>query len=244
MSKGDSAPPNLTLVVLAYNEEENVCPFVSDCLAYLDTLAGQHEVVVIDDGSTDGTLARARALAAGDPRVRIVSHDGNRGMGAGMRSGFATARGDYVTILAADGQVRAQELDKMLPLLAEVPIVLSVYRRRADGFHRKVLSTGLRLMMRVLLGVSFRLEGIYLFPVKVARDEIGLNAMEADTFFFSFELIGRALARGYHARTVTIDSQPRQSGETKVANWRSIQRVAGEVWRCRRRVLSEGRWRP
>ena len=235
--------PNLTLVVLAYNEQENVAPFLEDCLAYLDTHPGQHEIVVIDDGSVDETAARAQVVADADPRVRIVAHGRNRGMGAGIRSGFAAARGEYVSILAADGQVRAWELDKMLPSLAQAPIVLSVYRSRGDGAHRWALSTGMRLMMRALLGVDFRLQGIYLFPVAVARDEIGLQTVKAETFFFSFELIGRALSLGHTARTVTIEALPRTTGDTKVANLGRIQRVAGEVIRCRLRLLRQGRWR-
>ena len=101
------AEPNLSLVVLAWNEEESVEAYLRETLAWLDTRPGSHEILLIDDGSTDRTAEITRRVAQEDPRVRLVSHAVNRGMGGGMRSGFASARGDYVTILAADGQVRA-----------------------------------------------------------------------------------------------------------------------------------------
>jgi glycosyltransferase involved in cell wall biosynthesis len=233
--------PNLSLVVLAYNEAASVAPFLDDCLAYLGTRAGVHEVLLVDDGSTDDTAACAEAVARRDPRVRLLRHDRNRGMGAGMRTGLAAARGDYVTILAADGQVRAHELDKMIPRLGDASIVTSVYARRPHQWYRVFLSWGLRAMMRVLLGISFRLEGIYLFPARVARDEIGLDRIGADTFFFSFELITRALARGHTLATVAISSRPRLAGRSKVLGIGRMVAVAREVLAFRGRLRRERR---
>ncbi len=232
--------PNLTLVVLAYNEESSVRDFLVDCLAFLDTQPGEHEIIVVDDGSTDRTGAEVREVAHEDPRIRLVTHPRNLGIGAGMRSGFAHARGSHLSVLAADGQVRAWALERLIPHLETAPIVLSVYRRRPHELYRVGLSRGLRALMKILLGISFKLEGIYVFPVAVARDEIGLDTIGADTFFFSFELISRALALGYSTATVTIDPLPRASGASKVANLRAIARVTEELLRFRLRLFREG----
>lgn len=231
-----SATPDLSLVLLAYNEEQSLGPVLDDALAYLDTRPGQHEVIVVDDGSSDGTLALARAAEARDPRVRVVVHEQNRGMGAGMRSGFGAARGDYVVMLPADGQVRAWEIDKLLPGLSQADIVLSTYGddRARRGVWRLTLSRGLRLLMRALIHVSFELEGIYLFPVRAVR-EIGLDRVEAETFFFSFELITLAIERGYTVNTVVVRLHERMAGRSKVANLRQIRRVADELLRFARR---------
>ena len=236
--------PDLSLVVLAYDEEATVGPFVEDCLRFLDTRPGDHEVIVVDDGSADATAARVLEVAGRDARVRLVTHLDNMGMGAGMRSGFEHARGSHVSVLAADGQVRAWELDKLIPHLATAPIVLSVYARRPSEVYRVGLSVGLRAVMRVLLGLSFRLEGIYLFPVDVARDEIGLDTVASTTFFFSFELISRAIARGHRTHTVTIEPLPRTAGASKVVSARRIARVAEELAQFRLRLLQEGQLWP
>lgn len=233
--------PNLTLAVLAFNEEENVAGFLDDCLSYLGSLEGDHEIIVVDDGSTDATAARALAVAQRDRRVRVLSHPRNLGMGAGMRTAFANARGEYVTILAADGQVRARELDKLLPELSRTPIVLSVYSRRANELYRLGISLGFRALMRLLLGTPFRLEGIYLFPTRLAREEIGLDTISPNTFFFSFELISRAITLGYGVRTVTVEPLPRVHGQSKVVSPRRILGVASEVVRFRIRLAQERR---
>lgn len=228
--------PDLTLIVLAFDEEENIVRFLEDCLAYLDTLDGDHEIVVVDDGSTDRTRALADEVAGRDGRVRVLSHPTNRGMGAGMRSGFAAARGQYAVALPADSQVRARELDKMLPELERASIVLSVYIRRADRLYRIGLSIALRLLMRLLIGVSFRLEGIYLFPVALARQLIDQGRVRSATFFFSFELIHEALQCGHPVRTVTIECLPRAEGRSKIANLRRIARVVDELLSYRQRL--------
>lgn len=235
------AVPDLSLVVLAWNEEASVVGFLEESLAWLDGLPGSHEILVVDDGSTDQTADRALEVAARDRRVRVHRHERNQGMGAGMRTGFQNARGDYVSILAADGQVPARALEELLPALDAADIVLSVYSRRPGELYRVGLSVGMRLMMRALLGITFRLEGIYLFPTRVATEEVGLDLVGATTFFFSFELIARALALGHTATTVTIAPLPRQHGASKVANLRRIRRVAGELARFRWRLVKEGR---
>jgi glycosyltransferase involved in cell wall biosynthesis len=215
-----------------------VSRFVHETLAWLDQRPGQHEVLVIDDGSTDSTGDRVRAIQ--DPRVHLIVHKQNRGMGAGMRSGILAATGDYFTILAADGQVPASALDTMLPELEDADLVLSVYSQRTEGMRRAIMSFGLRALMRLLLGVGFRLEGIYLFPVKVAVEDIGVERIRSHTFFFSFELIARALALGLRPATVTIEMRKREHGESKVDNVKQIKRVARELWRFRMELFREG----
>jgi len=229
--------PDLTIVVLAFNEEENVERFLDDCLSFLDTIPGNHDVVCVDDGSADRTWELAQRAANRDDRVRIIRHERNLGMGAGLRTGYREARGDYVAAFAADGQVAPTELRRMLPLLDRATIVTTVYSKRPSEFYRAFLSWGLRFLMRVILGISFELEGIYLFPVTVARDQIGLDNIRSDSFFFSFELIARAMASGQTVVTTEIEPKPRETGRSKVANLRSIGRVARNLIDFRIRLL-------
>jgi glycosyltransferase involved in cell wall biosynthesis len=232
--------PGLSLIVLAYNEEASVVAYLDECLGYLDTLSGNHEIILVDDGSSDRTRELALEVAQRDGRIKVISHDSNRGMGSGMRTGIQTSSKDYFTILAADGQGSPYELNKLLPRLRDAQIVLSIYRLRGDGVHRKVLSYGLRAMMRLVLQTTFQLEGIYLFPTKIAIEEIGLDKIKSDTFFFSFELITNAIELGHSIKTVAIEVRKRQKGTSKVANLNRILKVGGEVLRFRvRRTLEQ-----
>ena len=227
--------PKLSIILLAYNEEADIEEAIKDCVGFLEKLGEGHEVIVVDDGSADRTAEIARSMADRFPIVQLVSHPENLGMGAGITTGIANSTGEYFTFLAADRQIRAQELAKMLPYLEQADIVLTFYTNRPSSFYRTVISRCFRLTMRLLLGVTFRLEGIYLFPRRVAVEEIGLDTLGSKTFFLSFELISLALKRGYKAVTIPIEVHPREHGGTKVANLRKISSIIGEVLAFRRR---------
>ena len=234
--------PSLSLIYLCWNEEAALRRTLDEALQWCDGFDGDCEILVVDDGSTDRSAAIVHELAAAEPRIRLLRHDRNRGMGAGLRTGVANAQMSHFCMLAADGQIPAGELDKMLPLLEQAPIVLSTYGNRPNDALRTAISRGFRWYMRLLVGVDFALEGTYLFPVALARDEIGLNKIGADTFFFSFELIARAMQRGHRVGNAVIGSRPRgDGGGSRVANAARIRRVAAEVFALRRRLKRERR---
>jgi glycosyltransferase involved in cell wall biosynthesis len=227
-------PPSLTLIYLCLNEAPSLPATLDEALAFCTKSLSDWEIVVVDDGSTDDSAAIVRAYHDRDARIRLLQHPHNLGMGAGLRTGIAAARKDWFCMLAADGQIPAAELAKMLPALAEAPIVLSTYGNRPNNWLRTFISRGFRWYMRLLIGVSFALEGTYLFPTALARDGIGLDRIGAQTFFFSFELIAQALRQGHRVADTVIASRPRSDGTpSRIANLRQIRRVAAEVWAFR-----------
>jgi glycosyltransferase involved in cell wall biosynthesis len=96
--------PGLTVVLPCLDEQENVEGAVADALAAAGRCADVVEVVVVDDGSTDATLALAESLAARDLRVRVVAHPVNRGYGAALRSGIDAARMPWLLLTDGDRQ--------------------------------------------------------------------------------------------------------------------------------------------
>jgi glycosyltransferase involved in cell wall biosynthesis len=97
-------PPVLSVVIPVLNEEENVPLIVARLNAVLEPLVATHELVFVDDGSTDTTLERLRALAAADPRVRALSFSRNFGKEIAIAAGLDEARGDAVVLIDADLQ--------------------------------------------------------------------------------------------------------------------------------------------
>ena len=167
----------------------------------------------------------------------MLAHGTNRGMGAGMKTGITA---EYFTIIAGDGQHPTPELEVLLPGLREADIVTTYHSNQREA-HRRVLSFGFRRAKQWACGINFTLEGIYLFPRRVAVDEIGLDNVPGETFFFSFELIARALRRGYTVTVRPIIVRPREHGASKVASTRRIKRIAGEIYGFRKRLKSERR---
>ncbi|MBZ0090232.1 MAG: glycosyltransferase family 2 protein [Thermoanaerobaculia bacterium] len=135
------APPRLSIVVPLYNEEENLPALDAEIHAALAPLAIAYEVLYVDDGSTDGSLAVLHRLAAADPRLRILRHRQNAGQSAGLASGFRAARGEIVATLDADLQNDPADLPRLLAKLDEgFDVVSGVRQNRQDTWVRRASS--------------------------------------------------------------------------------------------------------
>ena len=230
-------PPGLSIIFLMFNEEGSIAAVLDEAIAFADRTLPDCELLVIDDGSTDGSAAIVASFAARDPRIRLVQHERNGGMGAGMRTGIQHASKAYFIFNAADGQVPCDEIGKMLPLLRDGGIVLSTYIRRADTLSRVVMSRAFRLFLFLAANIRFELEGLYLYPTDLAREL--LPRISSSSFVFSFELIQRAAERGLPIATTRIRCLPRMAGHSKVTGTRRILFVAGEVLAYRKRRAAE-----
>lgn len=222
--------PSLTIVVPAYNERANLPRVLGDALAFGKKSCARFEVLVVDDGSQDGTAETLAELAA--PELRVLTHERNRGLTAALRTGFDGARHDFVTWIPADGQIPLPELGKLLAVWRGEDLVLSTYRQRPDGVARLVMSRGLRLLLFVATGLRDRLEGVYLFR-RALLDELSLVS-DRSAGSIGFEIAVKARRLGKHVATTEIECAPRLSGSSKVANARNIAASLGELWRIRR----------
>ncbi len=230
--------PSITLILMMYNEEPNIAEALGEAITFAESTLDDWEIVVVDDGSSDGCAAIVEGIAAGHDAVHLVRHAKNRGMGAGMVTGVRNATKEYFVCMASDRQVPIEEFAKLLPLLEKAPIVLTVYGNRPNSFVRTFISRSFRLYMRALADIRFQLESYVLFPTALAQSM--LADIRCDTFFFSFEIVQRAIEQGYSTATATIASRPRAQGESKVANLRRIKQVGNEVLEYRRRRRRDG----
>src|SRR5437667_12509764 len=137
---GDGPVPALSLVVPVYDEEANVGPLHAELRRIAGELARPYEIVFVNDGSRDGTLARLEALAAADSRLRIVDLDGNFGEAAALSAGFAHARGAVIVTLDGDGQNDPADIPRLLARLGpEVDVVSGRRYQRKERFLTRVL---------------------------------------------------------------------------------------------------------
>jgi SAM-dependent methyltransferase len=99
-----------SVIIPCHNEEDNV----AECARRVPALGSATEIIIVDDGSTDGTRRRVEELMCVDPRIRLIAYDANHGKANAVRAGFEAARGDVLMILDADMAVRPEELPKFL----------------------------------------------------------------------------------------------------------------------------------
>ncbi|HVP31325.1 MAG TPA: glycosyltransferase family 2 protein [Myxococcota bacterium] len=135
-----SAPgPAISVVIPVHDEEENLARLHAEVSAALEKLPPA-EIIFVDDGSRDGSLARMRALATRDPRVRVLALEGNHGQTAALDAGFKAVAGDITVTLDADLQNDPADIPRLVALLDRADCVNGVRTARQDGFVRKLSS--------------------------------------------------------------------------------------------------------
>lgn len=225
---------SVSVVMFAYNEEANVRPCMEEALDFLASACSDYELILVSDGSSDGTPDVAREVMAERPdHVQVVHYTPNRGIGGALKAGYAVARKDWISCLPADGQVPPSGLQNLFDVVLNDPSIELVtchfpHRfQEADNLIRKVLSRGLRVVMWTATGVSRKLDGVYLIP----RETVQGMELKSDTFFLNLELPIKAIRSGMKPGETTMHIRPRMSGSSKVLNLRRIRMVARETVR-------------
>lgn len=223
----------LSIVVPAYNEAANIGPVVDEVLGTFSRnawLAGA-EIVLVDDGSRDGTGQAMDALARRHDGIVVVHHSANRGFGAALASGFAASHGVAVGFVTADGEVPSDQIIDLYRALEDNDLVLS-RRQRTVGVDRRVLTWGFDLTARLILGFWLDKDvGIYL----VRGSAVRAMTFQSSTGLMNLEMMLQLRAMG--GRTVYAPGftlvRPRLSGQSKVTNLRTVLRTLWEMVKLR-----------
>jgi len=232
----------ISVVIPVYNEAGCLREHVDALRPLLTELAGNDwEIVLVDDGSRDGTGAEITALAAADPHVRGCTHPVNRGKGAAVRTGVLATRGDAVLFCDADMSTPPETLREFLAVLqAGADVVLG---NRKSGAARIVrwqppirtwLGLGFTRLSNAMTGMSV---SDYTCGFKLFRGEPG-RAVFAETgtdgWVFDVEFIARAARRGLVIREVPVTW--RHVDDTRVRVLRDVIRSFAELLALRRRL--------
>lgn len=147
---------HISLVLPCYNEEKNIAAAVKDVASWMQASAIHGEIVVVDDGSSDGSAALLEELAREYPMLKIVRHETNQGYGVAVRSGCDAATMPYIAFMDSDGQFKARDFDRLLPHLESYDFVTGRRRRRADSFVRNTYGKVLGLFNCAVFGLWVR----------------------------------------------------------------------------------------
>jgi dolichol-phosphate mannosyltransferase len=212
-----------TLVVVpTYNEAESI----KDVVARLLAVVASADVLIVDDGSPDGTGLIADHLASSDGRVHVLHQPGKSGLGVAYLAGFhwGLAR-DYGVLVEmdADGSHQPEQLPAILAAAEGADLVIGTRWMPGGGtenwpMRRRLLSRGASLYTRLLLGLPARdaTAGFRAYRAGVLRG-IDLDSVSSQGYAFQIELLWRAVQHGFRVVEVPITFIERESGESKMS---------------------------
>jgi dolichol-phosphate mannosyltransferase len=215
----DASPPDFSIVLPAHNEAENIAPMVAALKTIVAPL-GRAEIVIVDDGSTDGTLTVIRAAAARDANVRYIAFTRNFGHEAALRAGLRAARGQAVVVMDSDFE-HPPELIPDLVKQWQAGFKVVAAQRLDDAAMSPFKRSTSRLYYR-LLGT---LGDVQLEPGSadfLLLDRVVVDALNA---FEDHDLFLRGLVRwlGYPLARVTYQQGRRRHGASKYSLGRMVE---------------------
>lgn len=206
-----SDAPDISIVIPAYNEEQRLPCFLEEVVSFAVKSVYSYEIIVVDDGSKDRTVALAREVANQHKGIYVVVNERNRGKGYSVKCGLLKACGNVRVFLDADGSVHPAEIERVLPLLE-------------NGFEAvigsRVLRSGKQVLkrrwFRVLMGSFFNFTVKKLLALPFKDTQCGFKVFKAhvveavvpklrlERFGFDLELLTLIHKRGYRTLEVPV----------------------------------------
>jgi glycosyltransferase involved in cell wall biosynthesis len=225
------ALPGLSIVLPCFDEQENVAGAVRDALSAAQRYSAECEVIVVDDGSRDGTGAVAADLVARHSEVRLVLHRQNRGYGAAVRTGVRSARMPFVLLTDGDRQFDLDQLGTFVPLADGADLLAGYRLRRHDPIGRRLSGAAWNRLVHHLFRVGVR-DVDCAFKL-VRRDLLERIDLVSDGAMVSTELIVRSRLAGARIVEIGVQHRARVAGRQSGANPRVVLRAFRELGRLR-----------
>lgn len=235
-----SSKPSITVIFPTYNEEANVVPSVEGAREALRIRHDDFEIVIVDDGSTDGTPALADELADEYAEVKAVHHDGNYKLGRTLRTGFAEAAKDLVFYTDADLPIDFRDIHRGVELLLRdgADVVAGYRLERGDSWWRGIYSVVYNRLINALFGLGVKDVN---FSYKLfTREALQKLPLASEGSFIDAEMLARAKLAGLRVAQLGVHYFPRRSGRSTLASPGVILKILAEmsrfwwrVWRTR-----------
>jgi glycosyltransferase involved in cell wall biosynthesis len=232
----------LSLVIPAHNERDSIGLMVREARSVLPALAREFEIVVVDDGSTDGTAEVAAAAMEGDEsRLRLVRHERKSGALVSVADGLRAATGDFIAYIDGDGQFQVKDLELLARRIEQADLVGGRRLNRADPWFRSVISGTFNLGVRLLYGLPYRDMDCGLKLIRRSA-LIRMSPLIGRSACLNAEIYFKARRSGMRIVQVPVSHYPRLTGRRSGGRLLPIARALRELVLLRFRLAAE--WRP
>jgi undecaprenyl-phosphate 4-deoxy-4-formamido-L-arabinose transferase len=217
--RGHMSEPYLSVVVPVFNEEESLPELLSRLSAALQALTRSYEVLLVNDGSRDGSLTILREAAVQDPHLVVIDFNRNYGQHSAIFAGFEAARGEIIVTLDADLQNPPEEIGKLVAKMEEgFDVVGSVRIKRQDPFFRRLASRLVNRVTSMATGVRLSDYGCMLRAYRSGVVKTLCQSKEISTFI-------PVLADMFAGRVteVPVAHSERLKGQSKYSLWKLVR---------------------
>lgn len=221
---------SLSVVIPAYNEAKTIELVVKEAIGVLKEAKIDYEIVLVDDGSRDGTEKIINKLSKKDRRIRAIHHKINQGFTGAMRTSFKSAKKHLVFLAPADGQFDFSQLPKFIDQIRGYDVAIGYRVENEEGIRRKLNSKVFHFLCTVLLGVNFKEISTVSMWRKRVLDSIEIESDNRSAMMLP-ELISKAIKKKYLFTEVPIRWQLRKGGEAKGAGIKTIYKTLLEMYR-------------
>lgn len=233
----------LTIAIPAYDEVANLGPAVDEARSAAARVApGDVEILLVDDGSRDGTAEVADDLARRFAEVRVVRHKTNQGFSGAMRTCFRESRGDWIFLAPADGQTPMDVVERFLQRVNDSDIVVGVRASARAELKRRLLSRGFHgLAKRLFRLPEPEFSSAFLFRGALLRG-MRFRSRPRSAALLP-EILFRARRRGARIATLEIEQRARWSGRAKGGQLSVALLTLAELLRVAFLARIDERWR-
>ena len=224
----DDKPNSISVFFPAHNEKDNIGPLTEKTVEVLESLGLEYEVLIINDGSTDGTREVADALVAKYPHVRAIHHEVNQGYGGAVWTGIRSSTKELIFFTDGDGQFDINELRDFFEALNGYDAVLGYRIKRQDPFHRILFAKCWGLLIRLLFG--FRLRDLDCAFKLIRRELVEDIVPECGGAMVTVELIAKLSAKGFRYIEKGAHHYPRLAGDQSGGSPKVILRAFKELF--------------
>ena len=235
MTARPEAASSLSIVLPCFDEADRLPGTLAAYLAHFPPSRSEVELIVVDDGSTDGTSAIADQIAAADPRVRVVRTPHNHGKGYAVRVGVQAAQGELVVFTDADGSYGPDQLERVVAALDRAPVAIGARLGDQPGATsrlRRLASPVFNRVMRLLLGLPFSDTQCGLKGFRRGAAEAVFQRARVDGFAFDAEALLVARRLGIEVVEVPVTAEDRQGSKVRLRG--DALRMLADVWKVRR----------
>jgi len=220
---------NISVVLPAYNEAENIGRMVEGTFNFLENHFTNFEIIVVDDGSKDDTYDICNSMVQKmGSRIKVLQHSKNRGYGAALRTGLFSAENELVFYTDADNQFDISELLKFTADIDNYDLIIGYRVGRQDSLVRKFTSAAYNLLIRLIFGLKVRdIDCSFKLFKKEFFDRLSI---ERDGFFVDTEMLLKSKLNNCRLKEIGVKHLPRKYGKSTVNFFHIFETISDIIY--------------